>query len=51
LKDLADRGATLAVDLAGKIVRAELKPGDHEKLIQRAVSDFAAKPTGKNGSS
>jgi len=51
LKDLADRSATLAVDLAGKIVSAELKPGDHEKLIQRAVSDFAAKPTGKNGSS
>jgi F-type H+-transporting ATPase subunit b len=41
LKELADLGATMAIDLAGKIVSAELKPTDHAKLIERAVTDFA----------
>jgi len=41
LKDLAEQGATLAVELAGKIVRAELKSDDHAQLIQHAVADFA----------
>ncbi|MBN2475772.1 MAG: F0F1 ATP synthase subunit B [Pirellulales bacterium] len=48
LKELADLSATLAVDLAGKIVRAELKPDDHARLIQQAVSGFARRPPSTN---
>jgi F-type H+-transporting ATPase subunit b len=40
MKDLADRGAAMAVQLAGKIVRAELKPRDHAQLIEQAVAGF-----------
>ena len=54
LKELADRSATLAVDLAGKIVGAQLKPADHSRLIEQAVNAFttsgAAKVNGKSKS-
>jgi len=40
LKELARQSSTLAVELAGKILRAELKPEDHSRLIEQAVSDF-----------
>ena len=40
LKQLAERSADLAVELAGKIVSAKLSPADHAKLIQDAVSRF-----------
>lgn len=40
VRDLADRGAALAVELAGKIVRAKLNPADHAKLIEEAVGGF-----------
>ncbi len=47
LKDLAERSATLAVDLAGRIVGSRLEPRDHSQLIQQAVERFAqAKPNG-----
>jgi len=49
LKELAEKGADLAVDLAGKIVRAELKPADHAGMIDRAVADFAAQKPAGNG--
>jgi F-type H+-transporting ATPase subunit b len=39
-KNLADRSATLAVELAGKIVHAKLKPADHARLIEQAVAGF-----------
>ena len=42
IKELADRSATLAVELAGKIVRAKLNPGDHARLIEQAVAGFVA---------
>lgn len=42
LKELADRGAELALDLAGRIVGAELNPQQHTALVERAVADFAA---------
>jgi F-type H+-transporting ATPase subunit b len=42
VKDLADRSAAMAVELAGKIVRAKLNPADHAKLIEQAVSGFTA---------
>ncbi len=41
LKELSERSAGLAVELAGKILAAELKPGDHAKLIQESVAGFA----------
>ena len=40
LKELARQSSDLAVELAGKILRAELKPEDHSRLIQQAVSAF-----------
>jgi F-type H+-transporting ATPase subunit b len=41
VKNLADRSAALAVELAGKIVGAKLNPKDHTQLIQQAVSGFS----------
>jgi len=43
IKELADRSAMLAVELAGKIVHAKLNPKDHAKLIEQAVAGFAGK--------
>ena len=40
IEELADRSATLAVELAGKIVRSKLNPGDHARLIEQAVAGF-----------
>jgi F-type H+-transporting ATPase subunit b len=40
LKELADRSAALAVDLAGQIVGARLDQASHARLIERAVADF-----------
>jgi len=48
LKELADLSASLAVELAGKIVRAELKPDDHARLIQQAVASFSQRPPSTN---
>jgi F-type H+-transporting ATPase subunit b len=48
LKELADRGAKLAVELAGKIVRAKLNPKDHAKLIDQAVAGFSKNPPSNN---
>jgi F-type H+-transporting ATPase subunit b len=47
IKELADRSAALAVDLAGKIVHAKLNKKDHAQLIEQAVRRFAQ---GKSGS-
>jgi F-type H+-transporting ATPase subunit b len=41
IKELADRSAALAVELAGKIVHARLNAKDHAKLIEQAVAGFA----------
>jgi F-type H+-transporting ATPase subunit b len=41
IEELADRSATLAVELAGKIVHASLNAGDHARLIHDAVAGFA----------
>ena len=40
IKDLANQSATLAVDLAGRIVRAQLSPTEHSRLIDEVVSGF-----------
>jgi len=41
LKELADRSAALAVELAGKIVGAQLNAADHSRLIEQSVAQFA----------
>lgn len=46
LKELSERSATLAVQLAGRIVQAELKPADHAQLIAQAMADFPMKANG-----
>jgi F-type H+-transporting ATPase subunit b len=52
LKELADRSATMAVDLAGKIVGARLNAGDHRRLIEQAVTEFSqSKQVKVNGKS
>jgi F-type H+-transporting ATPase subunit b len=52
LKELAERSATLAVELAGKIVGARLQAADHSRLIEQAVSEFSRSPHVKvNGES
>ena len=48
LKELAERSATLAVELAGKIVRTTLRPADHSRLIQEAVAGFSPRANEKN---
>jgi F-type H+-transporting ATPase subunit b len=47
LKELADRSASLAVELAGKIVRTRLDPKDHARLIQEAVAGFTGSGTNR----
>jgi F-type H+-transporting ATPase subunit b len=48
LKELAEKSTDLAIELAGKIVRAELKPADHTRLIADAVAGFATASPSKN---
>jgi F-type H+-transporting ATPase subunit b len=43
LKELAERSTNIAVDLAGKIVRAQLSKSDHMALVQEAMGKFASK--------
>jgi len=45
LKQLAEKSATLAVDLAGKILKTQLKPGDHTRLVQEAITLFTQRPS------
>jgi F-type H+-transporting ATPase subunit b len=42
LKELAEQSTNIAVDLAGKIVRAQLTKADHAALVQDAMGKFAA---------
>jgi F-type H+-transporting ATPase subunit b len=48
LKELAERSATLAVDLAGKIVSEKLDKKAHAGLIAKAVSRFSRTTPSKN---
>lgn len=48
LKELADRSATLAVELAGKIVKAKIDPQEHRRLIEQAVAGFSSKNPSSN---
>jgi F-type H+-transporting ATPase subunit b len=51
LKDLARQSATLAVELAGRIVAAKLDPTAHSRLIEQAVAGFSERQPGKRGPS
>jgi F-type H+-transporting ATPase subunit b len=48
LKQIAEQGANLAVDLAGKIVGAKLSAADHDRLISDAVAKFPKMAPSKN---
>jgi F-type H+-transporting ATPase subunit b len=43
LRDMAQKGADLAVLLAGRIIRRELNPEDHANLIAEALDQFPSK--------
>jgi len=45
LRSLAERSAQLAVELAGKIVRRNLTPADHARLVDEAVEKFTVTPS------
>jgi F-type H+-transporting ATPase subunit b len=42
LQELAQRSASLAVELAGKIVGSRLTASNHTQLIEKAVAEFSA---------
>lgn len=48
LKELAERSASLAVELAGKIIEARLDPAAHSRLIEQAVARFTRTEPGHN---
>ena len=48
LKELADKSADLAVELAGKIVKAKLSSEEHSQLVRDAVSQLATASPSKN---
>ncbi len=48
LKQLVETGANLAVELAGRILRAELTPAKHAQLINEAVAKFPKHDPSRN---
>jgi F-type H+-transporting ATPase subunit b len=40
LKQLAETSTTMAIDLAGRIVRTQLSPSDHARLVEEAMTKF-----------
>ncbi|REK19069.1 MAG: ATP synthase F0 subunit B [Planctomycetota bacterium] len=48
MESLAQRSAELAIDLAGKIVQAQLSREDHARLIQEAMARFPAASASQN---
>ncbi len=42
LREIAERSVDTAVSLARNIIRREVRPGDHEQLIQEALKQFPA---------
>jgi len=43
LQSIAERSATLATRLAGKMIRKEIKPEQHRDLIQGALQEFTTR--------
>lgn len=49
VKELMQRSATLAVELAGKMISARLDPAAHQRMIEQALGSIAQmKPPGLN---
>lgn len=48
IKQLAEKSASLVVDLAGKIVHAHLDPAAHSRLIQEAMAGFSRADSERN---
>jgi len=49
VKELTQRSATLAVEMAGKIISARLDPAAHQRIIEQAMGSIAQmKPPGLN---
>ncbi|MEX0676288.1 MAG: F0F1 ATP synthase subunit B [Pirellulales bacterium] len=48
MESLAQRSADLAVDLAGRILQAQLSRDDHARLIQEAMAKFPAATASSN---
>lgn len=45
LKELAEKSADLAIDLAGRMVGAQLNRQDHERLISEALAKVESRPS------
>ena len=43
LQSIAERSATLAANLAGKMIRAEVRPEQHRSLIDSALAEFTSR--------
>lgn len=48
LKELSEKSAGLAIDLAGRIIHAQLRPEDHASLIREAMGRFLAHEPSSN---
>lgn len=48
VRELAERSADLAVELAGKVVQTKIGPADHGRLVEQAISGFSSLEPGKN---
>jgi F-type H+-transporting ATPase subunit b len=48
MESLARRSSDLAIELAGKIIQAQLSKADHARLIQEAVARFPASTASTN---
>ena len=48
LEELGRASAELAVELAGKIIRAQLQPADHARLIEEALRSFPNRVASRN---
>ncbi|MCA9102569.1 MAG: F0F1 ATP synthase subunit B [Pirellulales bacterium] len=48
LKEVSERGAAMAVDLAGRIIQAEVKPDDHVRLIEAALAEVPGPAPSQN---
>jgi len=49
LRELVERSADLAVELAAKIVQAKLDRAQHARLIEQAVANFGNAPLSRRG--
>ena len=48
VRDLYDLGGKLATEVAGRIIRKELNPADHEQLIKESIAELGQAQVSKN---